>query len=282
MFIAVLIALLVLLSGVIAYVGDWLGSFAGKKRLSLFGTRPKRTGKIIGIGAGIAIMLVTLGISSLAFRNAWDTIFRAQRTLEQVSLLKEQERSLSSRVNGLQARVDDLNTLNEKLLEDNSTLLAQKDDLSSANETLKNDVETRTAQARNLEEDVTRLRSELDEQARKLESVTNQLEARGNLTYRDAELIATTVIDAQDGNLIRSELVFFIQDTNNATAQRGAGEVELDSDQFSSLVEAAITTPAPDVIILRSDDNQFGTGPLSVNVESFEDQKVFLARATLG
>jgi hypothetical protein len=69
----------------------------------------------------------------------------------------------------------------------------------------------------------------------------------------------------------------FIEETNNLTAQRGAGRVNLDSEQFSSLVEAVMATANSDVIVLRSADNQFGSGPLSVDVESFENEKVFSA-----
>jgi uncharacterized protein (DUF3084 family) len=146
MFIAILIALLVVLSGIIAYVGDWLGSYAGKKRLSLFGTRPRRTGKIIGIGAGIAIMLVTLGISSLAFRNAWRVLFRAQEVGERVSFLEVQERSLSSKVDTLEAQVGDLQNQNKTFRDENNQLLTDNKNLDEANRTLSSEVASKTAQ----------------------------------------------------------------------------------------------------------------------------------------
>jgi flagellar biosynthesis GTPase FlhF len=275
--IAFLIVLLAVLSGVIAYVGDWLGSYVGKKRLSLFGTRPKRTGKIIGIGAGIAIMFVTLGILSLVFRQSWNVIFRYQSVLEQVTALTAQERSLNSKVGNLETSIKELNTLNETLKRENESFLEQNQQLSEANNVLSQEVQSKTTEVRTLQETVSTLNQQLNEQARQLAINKEQLEARGNLTYRAGELIASTVIAEQLDADIRTALAEFIRDTNNKTAQRGAGEVVLRSEQFLGLVESAMATPGPDIVLLISDNNQFDSVPLTVNIESFEDQKVFSA-----
>lgn len=277
MFNAILIALLVLLSGIIAYVGDWLGSYVGKKRLSLFGTRPKQTGKIIGIGAGIAIMLVTLGISFLAFRNAWNVIFAAQRTYEQVGVLEAQERSLRSRVNTLEGKINDLETLNARLSETNTELSKTNTELFEATQQLNTEVISKTAEVTMLNERVRSLTEELNAQARKLEAFNSQLDARGELTYRDAELINSTIIESQNSNDIGAELATFVQETNNLTAQRGAGAVALTTEQFTYLVEATLSTSESDVVILRSENNQFSTAPLAVTIEAFENRKVFAA-----
>jgi uncharacterized protein (DUF3084 family) len=103
-YIIIIIASLVVASGVIAYVGDVLGSYIGKKRLSLFGTRPKRTGQIIGIGAGVAITLTTLGVSALVFRGAVNTIFNAQAVSQRLAELEVQEKNLLQQVQGLEAQ----------------------------------------------------------------------------------------------------------------------------------------------------------------------------------
>lgn len=80
-----LVLLLVALAGVIAYLGDRLGTLVGRRRLSLFGARPKLTGQIVGVLAGILIMLTTLGVLSFAFRSAADTLANAQRTARELN-----------------------------------------------------------------------------------------------------------------------------------------------------------------------------------------------------
>ena len=99
-----IVALLVLLAGVIAYAGDKLGTWVGRRRLTLFGARPRLTGQIVGVAAGIVIMLTTLGVLALAFRNATATLLNAQRTAEQLTLLQAQERTLQRELSELAAQ----------------------------------------------------------------------------------------------------------------------------------------------------------------------------------
>lgn len=80
-----LVLLLVVLAGIIAYLGDRLGTLVGRRRLSLFGARPKRTGQIVGVLAGILIMLTTLGVLSLVARSATETVLNAQRTAKELN-----------------------------------------------------------------------------------------------------------------------------------------------------------------------------------------------------
>jgi hypothetical protein len=103
-YVAGLVALLVTLAGVIAYAGDRLGTWVGRRRLTLFGARPRRTGQIVGVSAGILIMLTTLGVLSLAFRSAAQTLLNAQRTAQQLQTLQEQERTLQIQLQGMLAQ----------------------------------------------------------------------------------------------------------------------------------------------------------------------------------
>lgn len=102
--IALLVAL-VALSGVIAYAGDRLGTVVGRKRLSLFGWRPKRTGQVVGVSVGILIMLSTLGVLSLAFREAAQVLLHAQQAAREVDSLREQETALTAQLARTQSQL---------------------------------------------------------------------------------------------------------------------------------------------------------------------------------
>lgn len=56
----VLALIIVLVSGLIAYIGDWVGRKLGRKRLTLFGLRPKHTAIVISVCIGMLIALLTL------------------------------------------------------------------------------------------------------------------------------------------------------------------------------------------------------------------------------
>lgn len=58
-----LIVALIGVSGVIAYVGDIVGRRMGRKRLTLFGMRPRHTAIAISVVAGMCITIVTLAVA---------------------------------------------------------------------------------------------------------------------------------------------------------------------------------------------------------------------------
>lgn len=70
-----LIAVLAVMGGVIAYIGDKLGTKIGKKKLTIFGLRPKHTSILVTIVTGILIAATTLGILTVASRDVRTALF---------------------------------------------------------------------------------------------------------------------------------------------------------------------------------------------------------------
>jgi uncharacterized protein (DUF3084 family) len=58
----ILISVLTILVCVIAYVSDNMGKKLGKKRISLFGLRPRQTATALTMATSVGIMLVTLAV----------------------------------------------------------------------------------------------------------------------------------------------------------------------------------------------------------------------------
>jgi hypothetical protein len=86
----IVVFLIIVLAGAIAYVGDRVGHQVGRRRLTLFGLRPKYTSTIVAVGTGMLIaLIVTLG--ALAASNYVRTAFFRLGTL-------------TSRINELQAQ----------------------------------------------------------------------------------------------------------------------------------------------------------------------------------
>jgi hypothetical protein len=84
------VLLITVVAGGIAYVGDRVGHQVGRKRLTLFGLRPKYTSTIVAVGTGMLIaLIVTLG--ALAASNYVRTAFFRLGTL-------------TARINELQAQ----------------------------------------------------------------------------------------------------------------------------------------------------------------------------------
>ena len=68
------VVFITLLAGAIAYVGDRVGHVVGRRRLSLFGLRPRHTSTIFAIGTGMLIAL-TVTVFALFFSSEVKTAF---------------------------------------------------------------------------------------------------------------------------------------------------------------------------------------------------------------
>ncbi len=63
-----LIVLITLIAGLIAYIGDRVGHQVGRRRLTMFGLRPKYTSTIVAVGTGMLIALaVTISAISASY-----------------------------------------------------------------------------------------------------------------------------------------------------------------------------------------------------------------------
>ncbi|MBM3470596.1 MAG: DUF3084 domain-containing protein, partial [Armatimonadetes bacterium] len=56
----ILIPVLIVVSGVVAYVGNMVGRAIGRRRLTVLGLRPRHTAHVIAVATGMLITLITL------------------------------------------------------------------------------------------------------------------------------------------------------------------------------------------------------------------------------
>jgi hypothetical protein len=89
-----LVVLIVVVAGLIAYVGDRVGHQVGRRRLTLFGLRPKYTSTIVAVGTGMTIAFVATVVPLLTTPLARDAFFHLSE--------------INNRVNELQAQADAL------------------------------------------------------------------------------------------------------------------------------------------------------------------------------
>ncbi len=81
---------LMIMGGVIAFLGDKIGSKVGKKRLSLFGLRPKYTSIIVTIISGILISFLTIAALSVVNENVRVALFGLSRLQERMANLNQE------------------------------------------------------------------------------------------------------------------------------------------------------------------------------------------------
>ena len=238
-----LIAALAVTGGAIAFIGDLLGTKIGKKRLSIFGLRPRHTSNIITVITGALITVSTIGVTSIISEDVRTALFgmeelnaslaSKQNELENLSdelILTKTEYQQSeidlnkslAEVNNLKKEQiqlkeesDRLKEGNEKLELSNAKLIADNELLTGSNEKLLKDNETLITNNAELSSNNEELKADNQTLEKRNESLRNGLTAirEGDIVFRAGEILASAVIK---GNRTPEEIVKDIDDLANA------------------------------------------------------------------
>lgn len=114
-----LFVVIVAVSGFIAYLGDYIGRKVGKKKLSLFGLRPRKFAVLVSILSGILISLFTLGVLTAISPAARQALFQLEQIKREKrraeARLREQEKKVFSFEEDLAQKKKELKKLLERL-----------------------------------------------------------------------------------------------------------------------------------------------------------------------
>lgn len=162
----VLIGVMIITGGAIAFIGDKLGTKIGKKRLSIFGLRPRHTSMIITVVTGFLITGLSIGTMAVvsedvrtalfgmeelnaaiantrtALENTTKDLFAMQteyeRAEDELDTAREEISNLKTEQQELAKESERLKKGNERLEAEKNQLLSQNENLSTANENLTN------------------------------------------------------------------------------------------------------------------------------------------------
>ena len=199
----ILIAAILLLGGLIAVLGDILGSKVGKARLRLFNLRPRRTAMLITVMTGFSISAFTLGILFTLNKSLrqgifeLDTILRrlknTRAVLQQTQLQKQQielerqqaklqtqeiEQNLALTNRNFQRAREQLKSVSfqaDSLRADVNSLLAEKQQLSQ--------------QRTNLKQQIIQLKQEIDRQKELLISSEQKISEQDRIIQEKEQLL---------------------------------------------------------------------------------------------
>jgi hypothetical protein len=93
------LAFVMVVAGTVAYVGDRVGHQVGRRRLSLFGIRPRYTSTIVAIATGVLIALVVSLGAIFASQQVKTAFFKMNSINEQITELQARQRDLEAKVN---------------------------------------------------------------------------------------------------------------------------------------------------------------------------------------
>lgn len=262
----VLILVLIITGGVVAVIGDRVGTKVGKKRLSIFGLRPRHTSTIVTIVTGIVITTLTFGILAAASENVRTALFgmeqlnrsmqetknKLARASEELTAAREEQgkadmalaelkgsvQSLAEEAERLSAGNRVLSTKNDALARENAalddlnqSLAAENDALAAANETLAADNTQLIGDKKALEKHTYDLRRGLE------------IIREGDIVYRAGEVIAAGVIKGgRPEDEVRADVTSLAQlASRNVSARLGKDLPDGEIWVYSPEVDDAVT-----------------------------------------
>lgn len=166
--------ILAVMGGAIAFIGDKIGTKVGKRRMSLFGLRPRHTSIIVTIVTGVMIAAATMGIMSIASKNVRTALFGMEQ-------LRSEMNQLSSEV---QAKNQELEQ-NKKVLDQSKKDLADKE---KALQQMNEDVQTAQQELENAEA----ARNEMSQQLLTVQEAYQQSEARLTASTQEVQKLEET------------------------------------------------------------------------------------------
>lgn len=222
---------LAVMGGLIAFLGDKIGSKVGKKRISLFGMRPKYTSILVTVLTGIMIALMTIGVLSALSENVRTALFGMEQLQGELGRLgsevqqknAELERSKAqlaeqtTEYNRMTERVRETNTQLALAQEQESYMRAQLQVVEEAYRKAQDDVHASAEEIAQLEA----MRGELTENIQKLDAEAERLRTNivslreGQVIFRVGQMLSSAVVESHlSADQARQVLVNVLNDTN--------------------------------------------------------------------
>lgn len=242
-----LILVLTVAGGAIAFIGDRLGTKIGKKKLSLFGLRPKHTSTLVTIATGLLITITTFGIMAAVSENVRTALFGMEKLNHRIQETQTKLNAANGQLERAQSETQKSQEALQQSKEDVNRLARQQADLEYRTAALqgeKNRLQADNSQLMEknaaMEDDNARLQKEHAELEKQTEALKSGLIAirEGSIVFQAGEVIAQGVIpQGLDVNGVRRSLDDLVAAANQENRFR-MGPV---ANQYPELVNVHLT-----------------------------------------
>ncbi|MBA7546326.1 hypothetical protein ES705_38714 [subsurface metagenome] len=278
MYSLILIFTLIIISGLIAFVGDWVGLKIGKKRVTVFGLRPHFTAIFVTIISGVLIAIITVTILAISSNDVRTALFGMEELKEKLTYLSR-EVELSN---------VQLSTSKENLKEKTTQLQEMEENYQKLSE----DIKSKTSQL----EELLKIREGLIEEKDKLDKEVEELNAtikalysgitwvrEGEVIFGSDEQIALTIIQGQRPiEEIKKELFVFLNEASDKASAMGAKKYDrtnqifiISQEEFEDITQKIYDSDKEMIVRLLSSINVVKGEPIVVHFNILENKLLF-------
>lgn len=239
-----LILVLALMGGLIAYLGDKLGSKIGKKRLRLFGLRPHDTSVVMTILSGILVAALTITVLTISSKEVRTALFGMKKMRAEIASLTTARDQANQELSAQNAKIQELD---QKITEATAAAdqarqqeAAAKVQMQQAQAQMQqaradlgelqaryNEANDRLQQAQAQVKEAEAARDQLQQDVKSLETAAQKLREgivairEGNVAFRSGEILYSGVLKGgQNADSTQKQLQDFLNQANIQVAGR--------------------------------------------------------------
>ncbi|MGI6611301.1 MAG: DUF3084 domain-containing protein [Limnochordia bacterium] len=229
-----LMVLLMIVGGFAAYQGDKVGRFAGRRRLSILGLRPRYTSRIITIITGVIIVMFTLVSLILLSENVRQALFGMEQLRASVEALSTDLSDRNIELSVLEKQRTELSGAISRLSQENTSLQTRNDELKQQRDALTEQTQHLIAERDKLETERVFLVSQLGnlrtageyyfDQASRLQQANFSLR-QANFVHHALDVLSSRTVDASESEaVLRQQLQELVDEANAKVLRRSFGQ----------------------------------------------------------
>lgn len=216
-----LIIAMLALGGVIAFVGDRVGSKAGKARLRLGKLRPRQTASLVTIATGTLTAATITGILLATSASLRDGIFRIQEIRRELAQTKQARDLAMTELEDIRFSLDAAVTSKTRIQRELNAAEATKERIQQDLQRLESSLEREQTQARELRSEIGELQAEVGTLTEERQALVRE---QGQL--RDERARLQEEIEARDRELVAREEEIRLQERELQTSAARLSELE--------------------------------------------------------
>ena len=218
-----LIIIMAIVGGFIAYLADKMGSKIGKKKMSIFGLRPKHTSILLTVASGTIIAVLTIGVMAISSQSARTALFGMDKLQRELKLLNIEKADATLALNEAKGKVEEQN---KKISELDAKMQASMLE-NDAMEAKLAEVNAMYSKAQEAMTSLTESKAQLTSEIEELEKTTDALRKgiinmrEGQVYYRAGEVVYAGVMRGglkHDANV--AQVNWLLQNANEAALER--------------------------------------------------------------
>lgn len=295
---------LMIMGGVIAFLGDKIGSKVGKKRLSLFGLRPKYTSIIVTIISGILISFLTIAALAVVNENVRVALFGLSRLQERMANLnqeievknkeleegKQQLKERNKEYQYMTLRSENISKELERVESQRAYAETELSVVQKAYDEARQGVEASAEEIEKLEKTKEELSGNISKLNKEKESLLGNIAAirEGTVVFRAGQVLTDAVVD-ENMTKEQSEQVLgsILNDINNLLKDRMNVKdkdvylVRMPQFSFDSAVEKVKEAKNKKLVRVVAAGNLILGEPAIVEFDVFDNNLIFLKNETI-